>query len=271
MYLCVFSFAGKLAKSQLVAGRLCLNELDAVLEELQPLLESSERTATRRAKQHRCGGSGGGGDAVLEPRWKRKEARQARESLKRLKAQRLALSNAFYTAVPHAYFTAAPPELTTLDQLAAKRRLLERLGDLTAASAALGRASASLRTHYEALEVHLAPLDPEDDDYKLIHEYATCPANGAARCRIQALLKVERPDEHCSKEIFESIDNHQVWRECARQVCGAVSQTDVFIPADALARDATAECSVHPGPGTLRTEWTRGQPPHGELLLGVHR
>jgi poly [ADP-ribose] polymerase len=113
------------------------------------------------------------------------------------------LCGQFYTYIPHNFGRAKAPLLTLAD-IAAKKQMLNVIGDVGAAvqseqasggggAAGGGVVPAAIDSKYASLGCSLTPVDPASATFKLIQTY-TENTQGSRKCRVLEAFAVERAD-----------------------------------------------------------------------------
>eukprot|EP00049_Salpingoeca_infusionum_P016729 m.345280 g.345280 ORF g.345280 m.345280 type:complete len:1053 (-) comp16140_c0_seq2:7529-10687(-) len=100
----------------------------------------------------------------------------ARLSESTRKSKITALSNQFYTYIPHDFGLAVPPPLNNTELINAKVKMIEELTNLEVASRLLKTSAGDadkdpVDVHYEKLHTNISALDRRSDVFKMIQKY----------------------------------------------------------------------------------------------------
>jgi len=117
----------------------------------------------------------------------------------------LALSNQFYTLIPHDFGTKDPTIIDSMDQLQTKMKLMEALIDIEIAATLMkeggGEAESPLDSNYKKLKTGLIPCKPDSDDFKMAQTYMT-NQKGHYKVELIDCFKVGREGE---SERFDTV------------------------------------------------------------------
>lgn len=201
---------GNLSKATVEQGYSILKEIESFLRESPPAADPKEADVWKRVDQSaeellRLLTESKGSLASLEAARKiRKEALDRRNgnevAQRRRRSQLVALTNKFYTVVPHDFGEQAAPLLDNLEELSAKARLLDTLAEVEAVVSILKRgddASAAvhpIRQKYDELRAELAPIG-ESDPRREIFEAQLQNQMGSRRVRLDHVYEVRREGE----------------------------------------------------------------------------
>jgi poly [ADP-ribose] polymerase len=108
-----------------------------------------------------------------------------------------ALTNRFYTLIPHVFGMKRPPLIKTLDQVRAKLAMIEALADIEVASTLLKAskgAGSMIDANYEKLNCHIEPVARTSAEFKTVQEYVDNTFKGKPP-KIVEVFALERDGE----------------------------------------------------------------------------
>ena len=135
------------------------------------------------------------------------------------KAKYVALSNEFYTHIPHNYGFAKLPVIDTLAMIKEKLELLEILEDVEFASkVVLDETSSKIKQkkmnildiHFESLKTSITPISKSSDEWKWINQYVQnthAPTHDEYKMKVMDVFEIDREAER--KNFDASIGNRQ--------------------------------------------------------------
>ena len=118
----------------------------------------------------------------------------------------VSLTNKFYTFIPHNFGMSSPPLLNSETMVKEKLQMLETMLEVEIATDLIKHEfdnkedwdADPLDIHYRSLKSHIAPLDLDSDEFKLIQQYVEsthAPTHTEYHLEIQQIFKVERLSE----------------------------------------------------------------------------
>eukprot|EP01130_Rhizamoeba_saxonica_P018108 TRINITY_DN8972_c0_g1_i1.p1 TRINITY_DN8972_c0_g1~~TRINITY_DN8972_c0_g1_i1.p1 ORF type:complete len:639 (-),score=126.74 TRINITY_DN8972_c0_g1_i1:61-1977(-) len=152
----------------------------------------------------------------------------------------IALSNIFYTAVPHNFgHRQRPPVIKSLRTVKKKLKLLEEMENISIAAKVIKEAQNTddnpTDIAYNNLNCELTPVDETSDKFKILEDYVRnthCPTHNSYKLRIVNAFKADRADDN---EFESDIHNQQLLWHGSRltNFAGIISQGLRIAPPEA--------------------------------------
>jgi len=162
-------------------------------------------------------------------------------------SQLLALSNQFYTIIPHDFGQERPPILQTEEQIKSKIEMVETLLEIETATKMLkngkekaegGEAESVIDKHYKQLHTDIQPLEHDSEDFGLIQKYVKnthAPTHKNYTLDVLEAFSLDRENEADRYKAFEQTPNRMLLWHGSRTTnyCGILSQGLRIAPPEA--------------------------------------
>lgn len=125
-------------------------------------------------------------------------------------------SNHFYSLIPHDFGVRVPPVLSTIDEVKAKIDMIDSLMQLEIAYSLLqtdaDNTISPIDCHYKQLKTKILPLNPDEDEYKLIEAYLnnTHGSTHKFTLDVQEIFKISRHGEDARYAPFNKLHNRKL-------------------------------------------------------------
>eukprot|EP01101_Sappina_pedata_P011422 TRINITY_DN7693_c0_g1_i1.p1 TRINITY_DN7693_c0_g1~~TRINITY_DN7693_c0_g1_i1.p1 ORF type:complete len:935 (+),score=412.42 TRINITY_DN7693_c0_g1_i1:139-2805(+) len=199
---------GKLSKKHIQSGYQVLNKISEALKALgKGEINEEERSALDKKTEKKL--------EVAEEVIAEKEEKEEKEPKATGTYNLLALSNQFYTMIPHDFGSGPVKMIDSIPVLKEKIKMMEALIEIEIATSLMKKDGAvvegedPLDASYKKLKTGIEPLDKTDPEFIMAEKYAL-NQKGSYKLKVNEVYKIDREGEEDRFEPSKALGNRQL-------------------------------------------------------------